>query len=80
MSATATHRLGPPDGEGPTLTTTVRLAASGGRADRVRISLTVIGSAVATVMLLTAASVAFITSTTARTGSTSSPNQGCDPE
>ena len=61
MSATATHRLDPPDGEGPSLATTIQLAASGGRADRVRISLTMIGSAAATAMLLTAASVAFIT-------------------
>lgn len=47
---------------GPSMLTLVRLAASGGRSDRLRIGLTAVGAALATVLLLTAAAVAFIDS------------------
>lgn len=39
----------------------LRLAASGGRSDRLRVILTAIGAAIATIILLSAAAVAFIT-------------------
>lgn len=47
---------------GPSTRTLLRLAAIGGRSDRLRIALTAIGSAAATITLLTAAAVAFISS------------------
>lgn len=46
----------------PSRSTLLRLAVSGGRADRLRIALTAVGSAATTVVLLTAASVVFIAS------------------
>lgn len=45
---------------GPRVTTLLRLAVTGGRADLMRIVLTVVGSAAATVVLLTAATVASV--------------------
>ncbi len=45
---------------GPSIETTIRLAATGGKSDRLRILLTVIGATVATIILLAAVAVLFI--------------------
>ncbi len=47
-------------GGGPRVSALLRLAASGGRSDRLRIALTAIGAAAATVILLAGVAVAFI--------------------
>jgi len=48
------------ESDGPGIMALLRLAASGGRSDRLRIALTAVGAAAATVILLAGAAVAFI--------------------